>query len=77
MLSFILKQLKNYVPVEFVKKSDMLIDYQGYNVQIISNEPIEFKANEYYSIQINSPADVVVPFLFKWYFKLYFIITLI
>lgn len=61
-VKFYSKTIKNYVPVEFVKKSDMLIDYQGYNVQITSNEPVEFKATEYYSIQINSPADVVVPF---------------
>lgn len=61
-VKFYSKTIKNYVPVEFVKKSDMLIDYQGYNVQIISNEPIEFEATKYYSIQLNSSADITVPF---------------
>lgn len=44
---------KTFVPVEFARKSDILIDYTGNIVQILSNEPVEdYTPSEYYSIQI-------------------------
>lgn len=59
------KTAKTFVPVEFIKKIDILIDYQGYNVHVLSNTPLEdFKCDEYYNIQLNSNNDDFTSFYF-------------
>ena len=43
---------KSYVPVEFIRKSDILTDYTGNIVQVFENEQVEdFQPTEYYSIK--------------------------
>ena len=49
---------KSYIPAEYVRKSDILIDYTGNIVQVISNEQIEdYKPTEYYSLTLNTGAS--------------------
>jgi hypothetical protein len=45
---------KTFVPVEYVKKSDMLIDWQNLTAQVLSNNPVNFNPEEYYNIIINA-----------------------
>lgn len=61
-VKFFSKTTRSYVPVEFIKKSDMLIDYQGYNVQVNNNEAVQFEAVNYYNIIINSANDMQTTF---------------
>lgn len=45
---------KSYVPVEFIRKSDILTDYTGNIVQVLANEQdTEFKPTEFYSIKLS------------------------
>jgi hypothetical protein len=54
---------KTFVPVEFARKSDILIDYTGNIVQILSNEPVEdYKPTEYYSIQLSNNNENPITF---------------
>ena len=46
---------KSYVPAEFIRKSDILTDYTGNIVQVLTNELIEdYKPTEYYSLTLNT-----------------------
>jgi hypothetical protein len=46
---------KSYVPVEFIRKSDILTDYTGNIVQVFTNEQVtDFEPTEYYSINLNT-----------------------
>jgi hypothetical protein len=46
---------KSYVPVEFIRKSDILTDYTGNIVQVFTNEQIEdFEPTEYYSMTFST-----------------------
>lgn len=45
---------KTFVPVEYVKKSDMLIDWKNLTAQVLSNNPVNFTPEEYYNIIINA-----------------------
>ena len=45
---------KSYVPAEFIRKSDILVDYTGNIVQVFTNEQIfDFEPTEYYSLKLN------------------------
>ena len=45
---------KSYVPVEFIRKSDILTDYAGNIVQVLANEQeTDFKPTEFYSIKLS------------------------
>jgi hypothetical protein len=53
---------KSYVPVEFARKSDILVDYTGNITQILSNELIEdYNPTEYYSLKVsvNNPEHLI------------------
>ena len=51
------KTAKNFIPVEFIKKTDVLVDYQGYNIYVLANNFVNFEPTEYYNIQINSNTE--------------------
>ena len=60
------KTAKNFVPVEFIKKVDILVDYMGYNVRVLANTPLEnFESSEYYSLQLNSSNNDFTSFYFN------------
>lgn len=51
---------KNFVPVEFMKKSDILIDYKGDMVQVVKKTElpdIDLTNTDFYGIQINCAND--------------------
>lgn len=58
------KTTKQFVPVEFISKSDMLVDYMGYNAQARSCEEIDFKPTEYYNILLSSTNNVQTNFYY-------------
>ena len=54
---------KSYVPAEFVRKSDILIDYTGNIVQVLTNEPMpDFKPTKYYSLALTSNSRTPITF---------------
>ena len=58
---------KSYVPVEFIRKSDILTDYTGNIVQVFTNEQItDFEPTEYYSINLNTNNN---KYLITFYFN--------
>lgn len=58
-IKFFSKSARAYIPAEYIRKSDILIDYQGWNVQVFENEEItDYKLpGEYYHISINTNND--------------------
>lgn len=46
---------KSYVPVEYIRKSDVLTDYTNNIVQVFENVEVEdFKPTEYYTLKLTS-----------------------
>lgn len=52
------RSAKSYVPVEYIRKSDILTDYKNNVVQVFETVEVEdFKPTEFYSIKVNSNND--------------------
>ena len=52
------RSAKSYVPVEYIRKSDVLTDYTNNIVQVFETVEVEdFKPTEYYSIKLTSNND--------------------
>jgi hypothetical protein len=56
---------KQLVPIEYINKSDILYDWQGFNAQVRELEETDFKPTEYYNMIINSPNDISMNFYFN------------
>ncbi len=62
----------SFVPVEFMKKSDLLVDTQEHMVQVVNKEEVigsealELNKDEYYNIIINSNND---NYMMQFYFN--------
>lgn len=60
---------KSYVPAEFIRKSDILVDYTGYYVQVFDNAELsteEFSPKEYYHIDLTTNNN---QYLITFYFE--------
>ena len=55
---------RQLVPIEYINKSDILYDWQGFNAQVRELEETDFKPTEYWNFQISSPNDISMNFYY-------------
>jgi len=51
------KTTKSFVPIEFLKKTDLLVDYSGANIKMIKKEELpdyQIENHEYYSLLVST-----------------------
>lgn len=64
-VKFFSKTLKQFIPIEFISKSDMLVDYRGYFAQVRNcKEATDFTPTEFYNMYMNSPNDIQMTFYY-------------
>ena len=55
---------KQLVPIEYINKSDILYDWQGFNAQVREIEEIDFKPTEFWNMIIKTPNDISMNFYY-------------